>query len=500
MKEKIEELIRLQRNGRSQVEIAQSTGLSRATVQDYLRRISATGVSAEEAQKLSTAELLERLGKKGKGHRQATTHEIDFAWVFTELRRKGVTRALLFKELIGSGKYRGSYPVFCRLIKEHLKDTSVVLRREYTGGELCFVDYAGPKVPIYEERTSRVLFDASIFVACLGASNYTFCEATRSQETHHFVGSHVRTITFFGGVPRAFVPDNLKSGIKKINWYEPETTKAYGEFASHYGTTILPARVRKPRDKAKVEKAVQQVEREILAPLRERRFTSLSELNEAITELLKVHNEREMKTYRASRAELFEAIDKPALLPLPAHSFSPGQWKTARVNLDYHIEFEHHYYSVPYVHAKEEVWIKASENLIEVFLENTLIAKHIQSVAPFRHTTTEAHMPPAHREVRSWKAENFLTWAYTVGPHTHRVVETLLAGVRFEPQAYRSILGIQRLAKVYSPARVEKCCEKALLYGAISCKSIRTFLLKEEESEKKEPLTHSNLRGPSEYH
>jgi len=499
MRDKIVELLRLKENGRTQVEIAHSVGVSRSAVQDYLRRTSAAGLSYAEAQSLSSEELQKRIGKKGKGHRIRNKQHLDFAKVARELRRKGVTRALLYKEELERGSYAGSYPVFCRLIQEHLKDTGVVLRREYKGGEYCFVDYAGVSVPICNERTRVVEFEAQIFVATLGASNYTYCEATKSQELLHFVGSHVRAVEFFGGVPRAFVPDNLKSGVVKINWYEPETTKTYGEFATHYGTTILPTRVRKPRDKAKVEKAVQQVEREILAPLRHTHFTSLAELNEAIKPLLAAHNQREMKSYRASRSTLFETLDKPALQPLPATGFSPGRWKMARVNMDYHVELERHYYSVPYVLAKKQVWIKATEFLVEIYHEDTLIAKHLHSSALHGFTTTEAHMPPKHREVKSWKAENFLSWAGGIGPHTHRVVELLLAECRFEEQAFRSILGIQRLSRCYPRESLEACAHEALSLGAVSCKRIRTLLL-QHPTETTTPLTHDNLRGAADYH
>jgi transposase len=282
---RIREILRLWGLGQSQGQIALSAGVARSTVQDYLRRAQVAGISVELVGELSEAELLEKLGKVG-GHRGRIPVELDYAWVTNELRKKGVTLDLLFRELVREGRMPVSYATFCRRVKEHEKRTGVVLRQIYNPGEYWLIDYAGLTVPIWDSRLQNILFYAQVFVGTLGASGLIFAEATPSQKIEHILGSHVRAFEFYGGVPIIVVPDNLKSGVKKAIWHEPELTRAYQELAEHYGLVVLPTRVKKPRDKGKVERAVLDVERHVLAPLRNEKFTSVTSLNRSMLQHL----------------------------------------------------------------------------------------------------------------------------------------------------------------------------------------------------------------------
>ncbi|WP_225938434.1 IS21 family transposase [Leptothermofonsia sichuanensis] len=347
---KFREMVRLHELGHNQSAIAQSCGVARSTVQDYIRRAVAKGLSYEQLSQMSDSQALELLGK---GQRQVPikTETINFAQVAVELQRKGVTLALLWQEGLDKGEWQLSYGGFCRRYNRWRAQQKLSMRQVYQGGEKLFVDYCGLTVPVTEADTGEVV-EAQIFVACLGASNYTYAEATPTQALPHWIGAHQRTFACLGGVPRVVVPDNLKSGVTDPCRYEPGINRTYQELASHYGVAIIPARPKKPKDKAKVEKAVQEVERQILAPLRNQRFTSFAELNQAIALRLSALNERVMPSYGLSRQALFEQVDKPALRPLPMQEFVLGQWKRAKVNLDYHIEVEGHYYSVPSVQDK----------------------------------------------------------------------------------------------------------------------------------------------------
>jgi transposase len=392
--DKFREIIRLHELGYSQCAIAQSCAVARSTVQDYIRRARAKGVSYEQLTQLSDSEAKAQLGK-GRGNAARAEDSIDFAVVERELQRKGVTLALLWQEGIDQQHWKCSYGTFCRWYGQWRLRHQLSMRQVYKAGEKLFVDYCGLTVAVVHPDTQETI-PAQIFVACLGASNYTYAEATPSQELPHWIGAHQRALAFFGGVPACIVPDNLKSGITDPCRYEPGVNSSYQAFAEHYGIAILPARPYKPRDKAKVEKAVQEVERQILAPLRTEVFRSFSNLNAAIAQRLEQLNQRVMQGYGLSRRALFEQIDQPALRPLPVQPFVFARWKTAKVNVDYHVEVERHYYSVPYRLVQQEVRLKISEALIEVFHDNQRVACHERSRASYRHTTVPEHMPPEH--------------------------------------------------------------------------------------------------------
>src|SRR5216684_758735 len=337
-------------------------------------------------------------------------------------------------------------------------------------GNLVFVDYAGKKPSMIEATTGEVI-TVELFVAVLGASNYTYAEATRTQQVPDWVASHQRAFQFFGGVTEAIVPDQLKSGVVVPCRYEPGLQRTYDEFAQHYGTVILPARPAKPRDKAKIEVAVQVAERWILARLRHETFFSLATLNARIAELLADLNARPMRLYRASRRELFERLDHPALRPLPAEAFVYSDWKvSARVSIDYHIELHGHYYSVPYALIHEHVDARLTATTVEVFHRGQRVAAHRRSVVRGQHTTDPAHMPKAHRRHLEWTPSRLIDWARTIGPQTAALVQAILADRPHPEQGYRSCLGILRLAKRDGPERLEAACARA---GAVEARSYR---------------------------
>jgi transposase len=380
------------------------------------------------------------------------------------------------------------------------------MRQVHKAGEKLFVDYCGLTVRVHQSDPPETTA-AQIFVACFGASNYTYAEATPSQTLPHWIGSHQRALAFFGGVPECIVPDNLKAGITDPCRYEPGVNPSYQAFAEHYGVAILPARPYKPRDKAKVEKAVQEVERQILAPLRHERFSSFSALNTAIGQRLQQLNERVMSGYGVSRQALFRQVELPALKPLPGQAFSFAHWKRAKVNCDYHIEVERHYYSVPYELVQREVQIKITESLIEVFHDGQRVAAHERSRLKHRHTTLSAHMPPEHWAYKRQSKPRFLAWAAQVGPQTTTQVEAIFARKDHEEQAFRAIRGVQGLARQYGQTRLEAACHRANLFGLVGLRRLRSILQSHLETDLNpagslsSPIgQHDNLRGQQYYH
>ena len=363
--------------------------------------------------------------------------------------------------------------------------------------------YAGDTVVITDPETGEVR-QAQIFVATQGASSYTYAEAQPSQEMPHWIGGHVRAHAFFDGVTEIIVPDNLTQGVKHACRYEPDLNPTYLEMAQHYGVAIIPARVRRPRDKAKVEVGVQVVERWILARLRNRTFFSLAELNGAITQLLEELNNRPMQHLGKSRKQLFEELDRPALRPLPQTPFEYALWKTARVNIDYHVEFEKHFYSVPYGLIHQEVRIRATERMVEIFHKSKpeAVAIHPRSNVPGRYSTQTAHMPIKHQKAGEWTPERLQRWAEEIGPHTGQLVQAILVSRRHPEQAFRSCLGILHLSKQYAHSQMETACQmawqdKQLNYQAV--KAVLELLPPVPPSENPALPTHENIRGNSYY-
>lgn len=502
--EKFREILRLHELGYSQGQIARSCVVARSTVQDYVRRATAKGLTCEQLEGLSDADAKQQLGK-GKREAVNRKEEIDFEPIRRELKRKGVTLSLLWQEGLNDEKWSCSYASFCRRYNQWKGRNNLSMRQVHKAGEKLFVDYCGQTVPVYDPITQKTV-KAQIFVAALGASNYTFAEATPSQELPHWIGSHQRALAFLGGVPKVIVPDNLKSGVSDACRYEPGINGSYQDFAQHYGIAVIPARPKRPKDKSKVEKAVQEVERQILAPLRHERFVCFTRLNEAIRKRLAGLNGRTMRGYGLSRLEMFEQVERSVLLPLPKTPFVFATWKEAKVNLDYHIEIERHYYSVPYELVQRQVTLKTSEHQVEVFFEHQRVACHERSRVPYRHTTLPEHMPPEHWAYKRQSKDLFVAWAQKLGPQTVEQVEALFALKDHEEQAFRTLRGIQRLATQYGSKRLEAACAYANHFSMVGLKRLRSIL---ESKRDETPLVqasdpqptshHDHVRGPSYY-
>lgn len=504
---KVREILRLHEDGYNQTEIAAASGASRATVQDYLRRAAAADVRYLEAKELSDEGLRERLGKLKPGRRIIKVgFEPNFALLDKELERKGMTLALLWQEW--SREHPGScysYSTFCRRFNRYRRCTRVTLRQQFRPGEKLFIDYAGLTVPIVDRSTGEVR-ELPVFVAVLGASYYKFAEVTESAELAFWLGSHVRTFDFFGGIPEAIVIDNLKTGVTSACRYDPVLNRSYNELAEHYGVAILPARSRKPRDKAKVEKAVQDIERWVLAPLRNQMFHSVGEVNEAIKPLLAALNNRPLRDYGESPKSRFERFEKPELRPLPAIPYGFATWKTAKVSLDYHVAIDKRYYSVPYHLVGQSVWVRQGEKTIEILHNNSRVALHVRShkTAAHSHTTDPAHMPPNHVAVVKRTADYFRRWAADVGPETLKQVERVLASRPREEFGYRTIQGIKRLCELKGALQLENACllanERLLLgYRAIA-RILEVTASSTDQQQEIPPPAHSNIRGPGYFH
>lgn len=502
---KIREVLRLKYElNRSNREIGLSCGIGGSTVGDYIQRVRNAGLDWPLPEELSDP-ALEQLLFPPPTPRDSARLFPDFYEVHKELQaRKNVTLNLLWQEYKERNPDGYQYSWYCHNYRDWAARLDVVMRHEHRAGEKMFVDYAGQTVNVIDRETGEI-HKAQIFVAVLGASSYTYAEATFSQQVEDWIGSHVRAFSFFGGVTEAIVPDNLKSGVSKACRYEPDINPTYHDLANHYQTVVLPARVRKPRDKAKAEAGVLLVERWILARLRRHTFFSLAELNKTIQELLAVLNAKPFKKLPGSRQSRFVEIDKPALQPLPAAPYEIAYWKKAMVHLDYHVEVEGHYYSVPYTLVKKQLEIRYTRTTVECLYRNQRVASHLRNQVRGRHTTIREHMPPRHQQYSEWNPERFTRWAAKIGSQTKILTETLLVQRAHPQQAYRTLLGILRLGKAYGEQRLEAACDRALQINALSYRSIESILkngLDQKPLQKQEtstPIQHSNIRGADYY-
>lgn len=451
----IREVLRLKFGlGLCRNQIARSLGIAQGTVTAYLGRATRAGLGWPLAEDLSD-EVLEALLFPPVVAPPCRRAPPAWATIHAELARKGVTLELLWYEYRREHPEGYGYSQFCQLYRQWRSTVDVVMRQTHRAGEKLFVDYAGQTLAVTDPTTGEIR-TAEIFVATLGASNYTYVEAAPSQDLPAFIAAHQRAFAFFGGVPELVVPDNLKSAVTRAHRYEPELNRSYTEMAEHYGVAILPARAARPRDKAKVETSVQIVERWILAPLRDRVFFSFDELNDAIAPLREAMNTRPFQKLPGSRRSAFEEIDRPALRPLPSTPYAYATWKKARVHVDYHVEVEGHYYSVPYNYVGRQIDVRLTAGTVECILGSRLrIASHLRSPHKGRHSTVTAHMPRAHQEYDGWSAARFQQRAARIGPATAELVGRLIAA-RAHPQlAFRSCFGILRLAGHYGHDRLE---------------------------------------------
>jgi transposase len=429
----------------------------------------------------------------------------DWASVHQELKRKGVTVLLLWQEYKAHTPEGFQYSWFCQAYRAWAGKLDVVMRQSHRAGEKLFVDSAGPTLPIVNAHSGEV-HDAQVFIAVLGASNYTYAEVTWTQSLPDGIGSHVRTFAALGGVPEVVVPDNLKAAVHRAHRYEPEINRTYAALAHHYGVAVIPARALRPRDTATVEVGGQVVERWILARLRHYTFFSLTQANQVMAELLSALNHHPFKKLPGSRHSLFASLDRPALRPLPAQPYEYAEWKRARVNIDSHVEVEGHDYSVPYTLVTQQLDVRLTPHVVALLSRGKRVASHRRSHLTGRHTTVAAHMPTAHQQYAEWTPQRLITWAASSGAATSRVVETILKSRPHPQQGFRSCLGIMRLGKRYGAERLEAACRRALTIGACSYKSLESMLKQgldntplPAKAAAHTALGHDNIRGPQYY-
>lgn len=504
---KIREILRLRwEQGRSVRETAASVGASTGAIDKAVNRARKAGLEWTAVCSLSDEELERRLYGSGAKQASAARPQPDPLYIHAELRRTGVTLELLHLEYLQTHPDGYQYTAFCDVYRRWVGKKPAYMRQTHHAGEKIFVDYSGKKPRIFDPLTGESV-EVELFVAALGASNYTFAEATHTQRIEDWLSSHVRATAFFGGVSEMYVPDQLRSAVREPGRYEPGITKSYAEWARHYGTAVVPARPYKPRDKAKVEVAVQVAQRWILARLRNQTFFSLFDLNARIRELVIELNARPMRTYGgASRRELFERLDQPALKPLPEHAFEISAWGECRVNRDYHVEIFKHYYSAPYTLLGVALESRVTTSTVELFFRGQRVASHVRDDTPYKPTTDTTHMPPRHQHQADCMG-SVLTWARSIGPLTVAMVERIVACSAVREQGWRSARGLQRVGEKYGAERTEAACERALRCGARSYKPVERILRLgreqlpfEDEAAPNHPgIEHENVRGPAYY-
>jgi transposase len=496
---KLKELARLRYEaGRTLDEIAASAGVARSTVQTALARMIRVGVSWPWPADLAEETLHAQLYPNKPGPRPAAAVVLpDCSAMRKQLARKGVTRRLLWREYRDQHPEGLEYSQFCEVYRSWRKTQDAVMRFSHEPGDKLFVDYAGLTLPLIDRQTGE-LRPVQIFVATLGHSSYTFAEATLSQTAPDWLASHVRAFAFFGCLPQAIVPDNLKSGVLRAHRYEPDINPAYQDLASHYGVAILPARAATPRDKASVESAVQVVERWILAPLRDVEFFSLAQINTAIAPLLAALNDAAFQKREDSRRIVFETIERPALRPLPERAYEYATWKKSRVHVDYHVEIERRYYSVPHGLIGRTVDVRLTDRTVEIFDHGQRVAAHPKGALKGQFSTDPAHRPEGHQAVVELNHGRVLQRAEAIGAATAAVIRAQADRRKHRDETLRSSLGILRLAKDFSSDELEAACQRALTLKSLSYRAIAT-LIKTAPTQSSLPLPkidHANVRGP----
>ena len=489
-------------------EIARRLGLAPSTARETLRRFESAGLGWPLPDGMNDADVEAALyGNRGskRGHRGHA--EPDWLVVHRELRRKHVTLVIVWDEYIAANPGGYSYSRFCELYRVFASKLSPTMRQTHVAGERLFVDYAGDGVAVVIDRLTGEIRKAQIFVAVLGASSFTFAQASWTQALPDWIDAHVHALEAIGGVPHLLVPDNTKTAVIKACLYDPEVNRTYAEMATHYDTAILPARPRRPRDKAKVEQAVLIVERWLLGRLRHRTFYSLAEVNAALADLMThLNEERPIRRLGVTRRQLLEQIDRPALKSLPTEPYEFSEWRTCRVGIDYHIEVAAHYYSVPHRFARAEVDARLTARTVEIFLKGERIAAHMRMSGNHKHTTVAEHMPSSHRRYAGWTIERIRADARLIGPATAALCELIIEQRPHPEQGFRACLGIVRLAGPHGAKRLEAAAERAIDIGARTYGSVKSILdnhLDRRPAQKRAtdgtPILHSNIRGPRYY-
>jgi transposase len=501
---KLREVLRLAALGHSKRAIGRSLQISHNTAAFYLRRAEQMGVAWPACESMEDSDL-ERLLLPPAPEAGARRPLPEWPVIHRELRRKGVTLQLLWLEYKAVHPGGLQYTQFVTRYRAWEDSIDPVLRQEHRAGEKVFVDYAGHTLPVVDPSTGEIR-EAQLFVATLGASNFTFAELTWTQTLPDWIGSHVRMYAHFSGVPQLTVPDNLKSGVRHACYYDPDVNPTYLDLARHYGTTILPTRTAAPRDKAKVETGVQICERWILAPLRNHTLVGLAEANREVKRLLEALNDRPFQKLPGTRRSRFEELDRPALAPLPATPYQYAEFKKARVNIDYHVEVERHYYSVPHALVRKEVDVRLTATGVEILHGNKRVAAHPRSRRVGGFTTEPAHRPKSHQKHLEWTPARLVRWGLSIGSATGALVQRILESKPHPEQGYRACLGLLRLAKLYTPERLEAASFRALRSGATRYRSVKSILEHkldqvplEDQAQLELPAQHEHLRGASYY-
>lgn len=489
---------------RSYGDIANSLNISKSTISHYMAHAKVAGISWPLPEGVTEQELYDKLFLPVA---QSTIQRPLPEWevIHRELRKKGMTLRLLWREYRDIHSDGLGYTQFCGRYRAFVKTITPVMRQIHKAGEKTFVDYAGMIVPWIDPATGEI-HEAQIFVGALGASQFMFVEATATQQLPDWIQSHVRMWEYFGGVSEVVVPDNLKSAVTKAHRYDPDINANYQHLSEHYSFAIVPARAVEPKDKAKVENAVGIVERQILAPLRHITFTSIGEINAAIKQRLHVLNNQSFQKMKTSRRELFESVDKPALKPLPLDRYYYAEWINAKIHIDYHFVFDEHYYCVPYQYIHHAVQIRATNKTIECFYQGKRIAAHVRSHVRYGFTTLKEHMPPAHLAHAEWSPERMKRWAKKIGQKTSEFIDHMIASRPFAQQAFRSCLGLLRMGDRFGEDRLEKACAIALSVGATRYQQVESILKKRLDTlpnshEQNETIIsdHENIRGSKYY-
>ena len=497
----IKEVLRLHHScGLSHRKISQALGCSVTSAGEYLRRAKAAGLSWPLPEELDDGKLNEMLfpvvpARKGKEQAQP-----DCIYIHEELRKKGVTLVQLWTEYREANPNGYGLSQYCEIYRRFAKNLQISMRQEQKAGEKGFSDFAGKTLPIVNPQTGEVT-QSHLFVCVLGASSFTFADLFADESSESWCNGHARAFEYFDGCPKIVVPDNPKPVVTKACPYEPDVNPSFAQMAAHYDIAVIPARVRRPKDKAKVEAGVGVATRWILAVLRNRTFFSLAEARTAVRKLLEKLNDRPFKKMPGCRRSLYHTVDKPALKPLPRVPFEYSHIKNASVNIDYHVEYELHYYSVPNQYRGEVVELRVTATTIEIFYKGKRIASHVRNFAAGKHTTLEEHRPKNHQQYGDWPPERIINWAKKVGPSAALLAETIMQQRGVPEQGYRSCMGILRLSKSFGDDRLEAACGRALAIRAFSYKSVKSILSSGlDQRPLPEPphqlsIVHSNVRG-----
>ena len=505
---KAREILRLKYEaGLTNRQIGTSLKLSHVSVGKYLKQAQAAGLGWPLPEAMAEDELAGMLRSSQPPPEKARRYLPDMAQIYQEMRRKGVTLYLLWEEYLHEHPDGYGYTQFCEYYSRYLsQQEEPSLRQQYKGGEKLFVDWSGDTIA-YLDGPEGGICQASLFVAVLGASNYTYAHAFASRKQPEWIEGHIGAWEYMGGVAALTVPDNEKTGVDRACRYEPKVNRVYQDLASHYGTVILPARPRSPQDKAKVESGVLNAQRRIMAVLRNRTFFSLGELNAAIAVALKELNERPFQKWPGNRSELFESLDKPTLKPLPISRYELADWREAKVNIDYHVQADWHLYSVPYHLVNQTVEVSLTLRCVEIFWQGKRVAVHARSTRRNAATTETAHRPKSHQQHLEWTPSRLIQWAQNeVGESGGKVVNIILDTQPHPESGYRQCLGLMRLGRHYGKQRLEHACTRALQTEACSYQSIKSMLDTGTDrcplpttGPASPPVVHPNLRGANYY-